>query len=114
MNHYVVSILHVHLYIHVYTCVCATFTFIMCVYIYFSLCPADQVYGDQDMHSVVRNHTMDYMVRGREGVLGRKGGGWCVTEHFGTSLLSCVLGGVSGQYSDVEYPLTSHFVSVSS
>ena len=24
---------------------------------------ADQVYGDQDMHSVVRNHTMDYMVR---------------------------------------------------
>ncbi|CAI8016573.1 OTU domain-containing protein 5 [Geodia barretti] len=24
---------------------------------------ADQVYGDQDMHSVVRNHTMDYMLK---------------------------------------------------
>ncbi len=23
---------------------------------------ADQVYGDQEMHSVVRNHCMDYMV----------------------------------------------------
>ena len=24
---------------------------------------ADQVYGDQEMHSVVRNHCLDYMVR---------------------------------------------------
>ena len=24
---------------------------------------ADQVYGDQEMHSIVRKHCMDYMVR---------------------------------------------------
>ena len=24
--------------------------------------PADQVYGDQDMHEVVRKHCMDYLV----------------------------------------------------
>ena len=44
----------------------------------FSLTPppkADQVYGDQEMHSVVRNHTMDYMVRKERGVVERRGEG---------------------------------------
>ena len=29
---------------------------------FFTIHTADQVYGDQEMHSVVRNHCMDYMV----------------------------------------------------
>lgn len=28
------------------------------------MCAADQVYGDQEMHSTVRNLCMDYMVSG--------------------------------------------------
>lgn len=35
--------------------------------------PADQVYGDQDMHEVVRKHCMDYLVRCWEGT---GGGTW--------------------------------------
>lgn len=30
---------------------------------------ADQVYGDQEMHSVVRKHCMDYMVSGNKSLL---------------------------------------------
>ena len=30
---------------------------------YLCLFSADQVYGDQEMHSIVRKHCMDYMVK---------------------------------------------------
>ena len=36
---------------------------------------ADQVYGDQEMHSAARNLCMDYMVRGRSGSMSGVGGG---------------------------------------
>ena len=34
----------------------------MLVHYVYVLCVADQVYGDQDWHSVVRNQCLDYMV----------------------------------------------------
>ena len=42
------------------------FSFFHCHYVFYfhsiTWPPADQVYGDQEMHSVVRNNCMDYMV----------------------------------------------------
>ena len=35
-------------------------------HILYSHCPADQIYGDEEMHSVVRAMCMDYMVKERD------------------------------------------------